>query len=180
MKKIYRWQPTEGIGLEYAEVAERSEGIAVNSSVIGEQNGESFALTYRLLCTAGWHVRELHIGLVSMTNPISLIRDHNGWRDAVGRRLSDLDGCQDVDISATPLTNTLPIRRLKLEVGQSQEISVAYIQCPSLELGVNRQRYTRQAETQYHFELVDGSFSATITVDADGFVTEYPSLFKAI
>lgn len=180
MKPLYRWQPTDGIGFEHAEIADRAEGIAINSAVIGEQGGQPFALIYRLLCTANWQVRELQIGTINMPKPMELIRDQDGWRDAVGRRLPELTGCLDVDISATPLTNALPIRRLNLAVGQSAEVSVAYIHCPSLELTVINQRYTRKSETQYLFDLIDGSFSATITVDQDGFVTDYPRLFKAI
>jgi hypothetical protein len=48
----------------------------------------------------------------------------------------------DVDISITPFTNTLPIGRLKLHTGESQEILAVYICMPDLAISTDRQRYT--------------------------------------
>ena len=36
-----------------------------------------------------------------------------------------LDGCPDVDFGWTPATNTVPIRRLGLEVGETASITAA-------------------------------------------------------
>src|SRR5215203_6431025 len=63
------------------------------------------------------------------------------WKRRGGEPMPDLDGCIDVDISATPFTNTLPIRRLGFEPGQSEELTVAYIRVPELLIGPERQRY---------------------------------------
>src|SRR5712664_99467 len=38
----------------------------------------------------------------------------------------------DIDLAVTPATNTLPIRRLNLEVGQSQEVTAAWLKFPDL------------------------------------------------
>ena len=44
----------------------------------------------------------------------------------------------------------------------------------------DRQNYTRIEKNMYRFENDDGSFTAFIEVDKDGFVTDYPDLFEMI
>ena len=41
----------------------------------------------------------------------------------------------------------------------------------------DRQIYTRLDEHRFRYEAADGSFTAEIAIDEDGFVTEYPGLF---
>ncbi len=93
-----------------------------------------------------------------------------------------LKGCVDVDISATPTTNTLPIRRLGLRRGESAELVVAYVHVPQLRVGRERQRYgCLEASANggiYRFEALPSGFAADIPVDADGLVVDYPGLFR--
>ena len=92
-----------------------------------------------------------------------------------------LDGAIDVDISATPFTNTLPIRRLQLAPGDSAEIRTAYIHLPDLEIVRDPQRYTcLEPLRRYRYESLDSDFVREIEVDADGLVVTYPGLFKRL
>jgi uncharacterized protein len=87
----------------------------------------------------------------------------------------------DIDISITPFTNTLPIRRLNLQSGQSQEILAVYIHLPDMAITTDRQRYTCiEAGQRYLYESVDSGFTREIEVDAHGLVTSYPSLFRRL
>ena len=96
--------------------------------------------------------------------------------------MRELDGWIDVDISATPFTNTLPIRRLGLEHGESEELTVTYIRVPELLVGPERQRYgCLEAQTDgglYRFEALPSGFTAELPVDVDGLVIDYPGLFR--
>ena len=100
-----------------------------------------------------------------------------GWR-LNGRPRPELAAAVDVDLVLTPLTNTLAIQRLALAVGSSAEIVTAWVDAPTLDVHPDPQRYTRTGATEYLFESLDSDFSATITVDESGFVTEYPGLFS--
>ena len=55
------------------------------------------------------------------------------WTDADGTPLPALQGCVDVDLSGSPFTNTLPIRRLGDNLRARQEIRVTYIDLPKLD-----------------------------------------------
>ena len=89
-----------------------------------------------------------------------------------------MSGAIDVDLTITPLTNTLPIRRLDLEVGRSAEIATAYVDFPAMAVSRNPQRYTRLARDRYLFESLDRDFAREIEVDEAGLVVTYPGLFR--
>ena len=63
-------------------------------------------------------------------------------------RPPEYSDCVDVDLSFTPATNTLPIRRLGLDIGEEAEIHVAWLVWPELTVQPVLQRYTRLAEIQ--------------------------------
>jgi hypothetical protein len=94
--------------------------------------------------------------------------------------MPELSGCLDVDISATPFTNTLPIRRLGERLQQRTGIAVVYIPVPSLELARADQAYTRLGRDRYLYEGPVGRFQAELEVDPDGLVVHYPTLFRRL
>jgi hypothetical protein len=96
-----------------------------------------------------------------------------------------LKGCLEVDLSATPFTNTLPIRRGALQPGSSATLSMIYIAVPQMQVEVTQQRYTclevAPSGGRYRFEsLTNGlsRFAAELPVDREGLVVEYPGLFR--
>jgi hypothetical protein len=88
-----------------------------------------------------------------------------------------LYGAFDVDLGGSPLTNTLPIRRLELaraEAGVAHRLSVAWVLLPSLEVVQADQIYTALGPGRVR--CAGETFSADLTVDDDGFVRDYPGL----
>ncbi len=90
-----------------------------------------------------------------------------------------LFGAFDVDLTGSPLTNTLPIRRCRLltaETGVAHRVSVAGVLVPSLEVVQADQIYTSRGDGRVRF--ASETFSADIEVDSDGFVMHYPGLAR--
>ncbi|MDJ0824118.1 MAG: putative glycolipid-binding domain-containing protein [Rhodobacter sp.] len=88
--------------------------------------------------------------------------------------------CTDPDLSASPMTNTLPIRRLDLKIGDSAEILALHIMLPDLTFRPAHQRYTRLGPLAWRYEGLESGFTAEIAVDGEGFVTGYPGLFLRV
>lgn len=83
----------------------------------------------------------------------------------------------DIDLGSSPLTNTLPIRRLGLhraEPGTSHEIEVAWVLVPSLEVVEAKQTYTALGDSLIRF--TSDTFRAELSIDQHGYVTHYPGL----
>jgi uncharacterized protein len=88
-----------------------------------------------------------------------------------------LNNALDVDLGYSPLTNTLPVRRLGLlnaKPGTSRTIDVAWVLVPSLEVVDSTQNYTVVGDATLSF--TSGSFTAELTFDSEGYVTHYPGL----
>jgi hypothetical protein len=101
--------------------------------------------------------------------------------DGSGTALPRLSGAIDIDISITPFTNTLPIRRLNLRRGEFAEILAVYVQLPSLDITTDRQRYTcLEYAKRYRYESVDSDFTREIEVDDHALVVTYPGLFRRV
>ncbi len=177
---LARWINWQGEGLEHLVLRRAANAVAAESVVIGSAEGRAFALRYRIDCDRSWCVRKVTLDVLG-GDSIELSSDGRGsWLDKSHRVLRKLAGAIDVDISATPFTNTLPIQRLKLRVGESREIAAVYFLVPQLKVSLDRQRYTRLDRRHYRYESVDSDFRRDIELDSGGLVTSYPGLFRRV
>jgi len=144
------WVATNGDGFEHVR-------LSLNPIVIeGVVVRRGLRATYRIECDAAWRTRAV----------------------SIDDRLVPLDGCIDVDILASPFTNTLAINRLALEPGQSEEIRVAFIDPANATARPVEQRYTRLDANRYRYEGLASGFTAELPVDEDGLLIEYPGYFR--
>ena len=171
------WRLVADPGSERADLWQEIDGWTIEGTVKAFVD-ELIRVTYVVRCSPGWVTRA---ALVNETRQdgereFELAVDHAGrwWMD--GMPLPELDGCVDVDLGVTPSTNTLPIRRLGLEVGASAEILAAWIRFPELDIVPATQRYTRLAEDRYLYESY--SFKAELEVDDIGLVVSYPGIWE--
>jgi uncharacterized protein len=185
LRKII-WSNQTDIGLEHCYLRQGDDDITADGMVIGVDDHVAFRIRYQISCDFRWHVRKVVVkSLDENEQTIRFVSDGLGnWTNESGKPVSEFKGCFDVDITATPFTNTLPIRRLSLRSGESAEIKVVYFTIPEMQVRVDPQRYTcldvSTAESKYKFESVDSGFTAVINVDRDGLVEDYPGLFKRI
>lgn len=179
MERIVRWRHLASGGLEHCRIAWDADGVVAEGVVVSAEEGVPFALRYLVACDGRWRVRGVAAALVGEEREVRLRADGEGsWRDGEDRPLPALDGCADADLGTTPLTNTLPVRRLELAEGQTAEIRVAFVDVPSLDVFAVTQRYTRLDSLRYRYEGYPEGFSAQVEVDADGLVTRYEGLFE--
>ncbi len=176
-----RWQDWSGEGLEHLFLTEEVRGISAKSVVISGRPSDGFAALYSLKLDSDWCCLEVEVSIPGRDKSASLCRTKEGdWLDRNGNELSLLRGAVDVDLSISPFTNSLPIRRLRLEIGQSADIATAYIQFPELAVSRDPQRYTRLSADTYRYESVTSDFVRDIVVDREGLVVTYPGLFRRI
>lgn len=179
------WEAQQWSGMEYLRLEQRPDEIVAEGTILMIENGHPLRIGYTIRCDPGWAVRQVHINLLGKTgSSLHLDADGRGHWTAEGDLLPSLDGCIDVDIAATPFTNTLPIRRLALTPGDSAEIKVAYIAIPDLSVNPARQRYTclepHVEGARYRYEGLDTGFTAELAVDADGLVIDYQELWRRL
>lgn len=172
------WLPELGAGHEDFSYAFRAGSHVLSGMVSAILDGVAIEGGYVVEADDTWRTRRVAVDLASPARKLELRANGAGrWSDGAGVWIPALDGCLDIDISLTPATNTLPIRRLDLAIGQAAEIKVAYVLAPELRLRTGRQVYARLGEKLWRFQAPDSGFTAELTVDGEGFVLDYPPLF---
>jgi hypothetical protein len=85
---------------------------------------------------------------------------------------------------ATPFTNTLPIRRLTWQPGDSAELNMVYVKLPTLEVVPTPQQYTCLESGPdgglYRYESVTSGYTNELPVDAEGLVIDYPGIWRRV
>lgn len=179
---VARWRDWSGDGIQHLVLREGPTAIVAEAVVIAVDAGEPFAARFRIVCDPAWRTRRVEAAVVGGERRLVLAADGQGaWSDGDGRPLPELAGAIDVDLSVTPFTNTLPIRRLGLAAGESAELRVVYLRLPDLTVEVDGQRYTcLEPMRRYRYEALAGGFAREIEVDVAGFVVTYPGLFRRL
>jgi hypothetical protein len=171
----YIWRGLEYDGLERLRLDEG--GMMRASSIIDSARGR---YSYEIVCESDWTFRQLRLEAATGERTLLITSDGHGRWEVDGELRGDLSDAVDLDLAITPFTNTLPIRRLDLAVGDEGDVTAASVSFPDLEVNLDEQRYTRLDEDLYLVESLDSDFSCEITVDHDGLVTEYPNLFERL
>lgn len=173
------WTGREYYSLENCVVDDQENSAVISSTIIGSYDHKLYKVEYHIRTNAGWQTVLLEITsqVSNKTQMIKLEGDGNGNWTYNGKAAEHFKDCIDVDIAVTPFTNTLPIRRLQLQQGQSQEINVIYCDLLNQVIKPVRQKYTRLSGNEYQYENIPNDFEATIRVDESGLVVDYPGLF---
>ncbi len=198
------WEWVDRKGLEWCVVSERAEGVRVEGRVVAVLSAEAMKLRYELELDAEWRFLQARLSCESgmTTTDLEIERTANGW-SVDGQPRPDLEGCVDIDIMASPLTNTLPVRRLPWEPGRTHDILTAYIRVPELSIervgqrysllgsdaaGCQRFEYLLPAQPsslsgttrQFEYHSAASGFRATLQVDASGLVCHYPPYWRRL
>ncbi|WP_137286525.1 putative glycolipid-binding domain-containing protein [Halorussus salinisoli] len=182
MERQVAWESADGVGTEQLTVS-FEDGVAADAVTVGVRD-DPFSVAYHVRCDEFDRVRSVRAERLDGTDEIELEHDGEGnWTDGSDEPVSALTDCLDVDVSVTPFTNTIPIRRLEFEVGESHALKVAYLDALRMTVRSVDQRYTclRSLDDdggRFRYENVESGFTAELPVDSDGVVLDYPGIFR--
>jgi hypothetical protein len=183
MSLVAMWSATSWPGTEHVEILERAGAIEIDGQVVAHVDGEAIRLGYRIRCDPDWTTRRLEIVRHGATRPLLFESDGQGrWTDGAGTGLPELAGCVDVDLTVTPFTNTLPIRRLGWRPGQARDLRMVYVLVPEMTARPADQRYTclEAGPDGSVFRYESGSFRRDLRIDPDGLVVDYPGYWRRV
>jgi uncharacterized protein len=170
-----RWRTWDHEHLETLTLRWENEGWTATGEVGRE------AITYVLRLSATWQVRQLLLFRDLDQPDLWLGADGTGrWGEMNGAHRPDLAGCTDVDLAVTPFTNSIPIRRLTLGVGEDADVTAAMVDVDTLGVVPVRQRYRRLALRRFEYTNLDSGYSTEFDVDEYGLVHDYPAEFRRL
>jgi uncharacterized protein len=176
------WEPWDGHGAEHLRLSVGPTEVFAESDVLDRHGEQPVNTRYVVRADPEWRSRAVEVTVLDPAPRRLCLRSEGDgrWRDADGTPVDELDGCPDVDLGCTPFTNSLPIRRMNLGVGESAEVRAAWIKVPELEIEALDQRYTRLDERLYRYEATESGFTADLEVDEDGIVLDYPEGWRRV
>ena len=188
------WQRIVSPGSEWCTLEREPEGWRFRGIVLAEVATVPVLMEYVVALASDWSTRTVEILMRSgdTIEPRELrltVAPDQRWR--VERKPSPdtsmpkddpmaLHGLIDVDLGFSPVTNTLPIRRLDPAIGEAVAVTAAWVRFPELTIEPLPQRYIRLAERRYRYESAGGAFVAEIEVDDLGLVAAYEGGWRRI
>lgn len=174
------WRRVDMPGHEAARLLRDEQHWHLAGTAVFAHEGRPCRLDYRIVCDEGW--RTLSAGVSGWVGPreveVEIEADSGGRWLLNGSECADVAGCVDVDLNFSPSTNLLPIRRLRLGVGEEARVRAAWLRFPGFRLEPLEQVYRRLDETTYRYESAGGRFVRDLPVNEAGFVVRYPEIWE--
>jgi uncharacterized protein len=168
-------------GFEVVYFSDPDNGHHIEGITTADEDDHAWIVAYEIDVAADWRTRGAGITTrtVDGTRSTDLELDEGRWR-VDGVPVPKLDGCLDVDLESSAMTNAFPVHRMSLDVGQSSAAPAAYVR--ALDLSVERleQTYTRLPDEDgrevYDYESPGHDFSCRLVFDGSGLVLDYPGI----
>jgi uncharacterized protein len=164
---------------EYFTLIPQSAGFHLKGTVNLLLENQPTQLIYHITCDLNWVTRKVEIQQRQASDEKHLtltVDDALNWYSD-GALIPWAAGLTDVDLSVTPSTNMLPLRKHALEVGRLTEVNCVWVQPPTLALSTLPQHYTRLDAHQFDYAAPSLDYKARLSVDADGIIVSYGDLF---
>jgi hypothetical protein len=175
------WRRIDTKGHEAARVYGDTDGWYLDGAAIFLHEGSPCRLEYLIECDPEWRTTSVAVDGWVGDDVIEfeiLVSEESVWY-LNEQEIEEVEGCVDIDLNFSPITNLLPLRRLGLENGETKSVSAAWLRFPSFKLERLDQTYSRLDETTIKYESRDGAFVRSLKVNSDGLVLEYPDYWIA-
>jgi uncharacterized protein len=181
------WQHRDArLGFEVAFFRADAGGLCVEGHTTAVEEGEVWWVQYVIALDAGWRARGARvIGRSRLGSHERTIETDGAGRWRVdGVPAPHLDGCYDLDLESSALTNACPVRRLGLAVGAAADAPAAYVRALDLRVERLEQRYRRIADDGSHqrfdYAAPGFGFECVITYDPHGLALDYPGIASRV
>ena len=157
-------------------------GWLIHGCTTAIEDGTPWAVEYAIELDQSGATRSAQVNGRSAAGPRStgLEADGAGHWLVNGEHAPQLDGCLDVDLESSALTNALPIRRLGLTVAAQAQAPAAYVRAVGLAVSRLDQTYRRTPDHTagqcYDYRAPAFDFEGRLVYDQHGLVLDYPGI----
>jgi hypothetical protein len=154
----------------------------LEGTTTGLQDGGAWIVSYSLVVDDLWRTRTARVSSRTASGQTERLLESEGdghWL-VDGNPSRDLEGCFDVDLESSALTNALPVHRLHLGVGDRAEAPAVYVRAATLSVDRLEQSYVRVASAahrhQFDYEAPAFDFRCRLEYDDHGLILTYPGI----
>jgi len=177
---LWRW--LQGTGLERFEFLHIGDEWIFRGTILTLAHDAAAEARYEITCDHSFRTKGASVSIRDAAGERKLqITAQDGRWFENGVENQTVRGAIDIDLGWSPSTNTLPIRRLGLEIGQtSGEFIAAWVRFPELTLQPLQQEYLRLSDREYRYSSRGGAFVANVLVDNDGVALNYEGFWQRV
>jgi uncharacterized protein len=150
-------------------------GAAVFRHALGPAN-----ISYDVRCDRHWKTLSGRVhGAIGERRIDYFIARRDGAWSLNGEEAPGLAHLVDLDLSFTPATNLLQVKRVDLPMGQAIHSPVAWFNLETGALTALRQIYERRGELALYYQAPEVGYEGLLELAPSGFVRRYPGLWEA-
>lgn len=169
-------------GFEVAFLHRGADGYRLEGETAALEDDEVWAVRYVITLDPRWLTRHAWVSGRSVSGARELTLEADGagrWR-INGSPARNLNGCLDVDLESSALTNALPVHRVGLGIGEEADAPAAYVRALDLSIERLEQRYVRLEDDgsreRYRYTAPRFEFESELSYDEFGLVLDYPGI----
>jgi hypothetical protein len=170
-------------GHEVAYFTNAAGGVRLAGFTTAVEDGEAWAVGYDIVVDETWRTTSARVWARSRSGEREVIVQSVGsgrWT-IDGEPAVHLDGCIDIDLESSACTNTLPVHRLALDVGEAGESPAVYVRALDLDVERLEQRYRRVVDDdgtqrRFHYSAPRFEYDDHLVYDSRGLVLHYPGI----
>lgn len=170
------WRRLDRDGTDRCTLSRVGHGWMLTGQAIWQDSGEN-SLNYVVRCDNEWCSLSVDITGKRADHPVALrlARGPQGW--SLNEVLQPGTAhCTDIDLSFTPATNLLPLRRLTFGKAKPIQVHAAWLIPDLSQVQQLDQTYTQMGAGA--FTYASANFAAELETHPSGFVTRYPGLWE--
>lgn len=158
------------------------DGYRIEGCTTAVEEAATWIVDYEIVVDATWTTRSARISGRSASGTRSAVIEADGaggWR-VDGTRAPYLDGCLDVDLESSAMTNALPVHRMELGIGRRAAAPAAYVRALDLTVERLEQTYLRLPDIgshqDYDYTAPVFNFACRLVYDESGLLLDYPGI----
>jgi len=173
------WRRLDRPGHDAALLRPEGDGWRLSgAAVFGAEKGP-VSLVYTIDVDGDWRARRgIVLGFVGDRSvEYEILHASEGWR-LNGVLVDGLGHLIDLDLSFTPATNALQLKRAAPAIGETLRLPAAWLDVDAASLAELPQVYERLGSTLYRYVAPSVPYEAVLELTPDGFVRTYPGLWR--
>lgn len=177
------WQHRDArSGFEVAYFQPSEDGCLINGCTTAIEDGQLWVVDYTIRVDPTWTTRSARVtGRSASGSRQTLIEaDGTGHWLVDGEKASHLEGCLDVDLESSAMTNALPVHRMGLRVSAQAAAPAVYVRATDLRVERLEQDYQRTTDEaghqRYDYTAPAFDFACRLVYDRSGLVLDYPGI----
>jgi hypothetical protein len=169
-------------GFEVVYFQRLGSGHQIDGCTAAVEDGQTWFVEYGITLDADWITRAARVTSRSASGRRSVLVEADGaghWL-VNGEAAPHLDGCLDVDLESSAMTNALPVHRMALAVGGRAAAPAVYVRAGDASIERLEQEYLRTTgegtHQRYDYSAPAFEFACRLVYDESGLVLSYPGI----